>query len=66
MRSEAPQRETQESFSVTKKWSSANGFIFYCKAGEVPSNRREDKEDKQVLQILYFGRGATLYDFIVP
>jgi TnpA family transposase len=37
-------REIQEGLNVIENWNSANGFIFFGKAGELSSNRQNDQE----------------------
>jgi TnpA family transposase len=41
---EAFRQEIQEGLNVIENWNSANGFIFYGRAGELSSNRRNDQE----------------------
>ena len=41
---EALRQEIQEGLNVIENWNSANGFIFYGRAGELSSNRRDDQE----------------------
>ena len=41
---EALRREIHEGLNVVETWNSANGFIFFCKGGEVASNRLDDQE----------------------
>jgi TnpA family transposase len=42
--SEELRREVHEEFNVVESWNSTNGFIFYGKAGELATNRRENQE----------------------
>jgi TnpA family transposase len=37
-------REIHEGLNVVENWNSANGFIFYGRAGEFATNQREDAE----------------------
>jgi hypothetical protein len=37
-------REIHEGLNVVENWNSANGFIFYGRAGELATNQREDAE----------------------
>ncbi len=37
-------REVHEGLNVVESWNSTNGFIFYGKAGELATNRRENQE----------------------
>jgi TnpA family transposase len=41
---EAFRQEIQEGLNMIENWNSANGFIFYGRAGELSSNRRDDQE----------------------
>jgi TnpA family transposase len=41
---EALRREIHEGLNVVENWNSANSFIFYGRAGELSSNRRDDQE----------------------
>ncbi len=42
--SEEMRREVHEGLNVVESWNSTNGFIFYGKAGELATNRRENQE----------------------
>jgi TnpA family transposase len=42
--SEEIRREVHEGLNVVESWNSTNGFIFYGKAGELATNRRENQE----------------------
>ncbi len=42
--SEELRREVHEGLNVVETWNSTNGFIFYGKAGELSTNRRENQE----------------------
>ena len=42
--SEQLRREIHEGLNVAENWNSANGFIFFGKAGEFTTNRRDDQE----------------------
>jgi TnpA family transposase len=42
--SEELRREVHEGLNVVESWNSTNGFIFYGKAGELATNRRENQE----------------------
>jgi TnpA family transposase len=42
--SEEIRREVHEGLNVVESWNSTNGFIFYGKAGELTTNRRENQE----------------------
>ncbi len=42
--SEELRREVHDGLNVVESWNSTNGFIFYGKAGELATNRRENQE----------------------
>lgn len=42
--SEELRQEVHEGLNVVESWNSTNGFIFYGKAGELATNRRENQE----------------------
>jgi len=42
--SEELRREVHSGLNVVESWNSTNGFIFYGKAGELTTNRRENQE----------------------
>ena len=42
--SEEVRREVHEGLNVVESWNSTNGFIFYGKADELATNRRENQE----------------------
>jgi len=42
--SEELRRGVHEGLNVVESWNSTNGFIFYGKAGELATNRRENQE----------------------
>lgn len=42
--SEELRQEVHEGLNVVESWNSTNGFIFYGKAGEFATNRRENQE----------------------
>jgi TnpA family transposase len=42
--SEEMRREVHEGLNVVESWNGTNGFIFYGKAGELATNRRENQE----------------------
>ena len=44
LNSETLRVEINEGLNVVENWNSANGFIFYGKAGEISTNRCEDQE----------------------
>ena len=42
--SEELRQEINEGLNVVESWNAANGFIFYGRAGEISTNRKDDQE----------------------
>ena len=44
LRVEALRHEIQEALNVIELWNAVNGFLFYGKAGDIATNRRDEQE----------------------